>query len=122
MYNTRTSSLLCSVHKPKNTPESFAKDLQLSLARLVKTKMDETGLTIGMLSAKSGASEDYVKKVLNGKVNCHVLTMGRLLHALGTRGRIDAKEATKSETSGIDDRTQTSDVGGPMPPDLQSLC
>ena len=72
----------------RETPESFALELRMSLSELLIENLHRLGWTQAQLAEKVERADAFISRVLHGDENCTLKTAGLLLWALGVRGRV----------------------------------
>ncbi len=97
----------------RQTPESFAHELRLSLSEIVMEELREHGLSQRELAEKSGMKEPFITRVLSGDQNWTTETAGRVLHALAVRGRISRVLDSSKVDSGLTNRDEMSGLENP---------
>jgi transcriptional regulator with XRE-family HTH domain len=68
---------------------------------LIHELMTEKNVTRAALASRAGISKARLSQLLSPEANPTVKTMARLLHALGTRAVVSAKEAAKAAAKSI---------------------
>ena len=72
----------------KKSPQSVGHDLRLDLADIIYRYLAQNGWTQNRLAEAAGMKPQRITKILHGDTNCTFDTAGRLLFALGTRGKL----------------------------------
>ena len=77
----------------EKTADCIDLEIRLSLAQIVIRHMNERKITVGKLAKLTGYSTLTIEKIMFGDVNWSCKMAGKILHALGTRARLEETDA-----------------------------
>jgi len=96
--NPDIKSILHTLKKYKETPESRGLELRLNLADIILRHLRLKGWNQRDLAAETRMKEPFVSRVLHSSANCTFETAGRLLFALGVDVRLEEVPGVESFT------------------------
>lgn len=72
----------------KDTPEYLAAGVQMDVALIVESLMDQKDISRTALAKSMGCSKPYITKALRGDANFSLLTLAKLAHALDSELKV----------------------------------
>lgn len=96
------------VEAVRNTHQSVAMDLRVQFACLVTQLLRDKGWTQSNLAeAADKAPESSISEIVHADANCTFETIGKILFALGVRGKLEVVSPDVPATTGLDLRDTT---------------
>jgi DNA-binding phage protein len=84
----------------ESTPEGAGFSLRADLSDIVARHLGERGMTQAQLAAAAGMKPQQLSRVIHSNANCTLDTAGRILHALGIKGKLgEADESRKTPSA-----------------------
>lgn len=85
---TSSSDFLDLLAKLESTPESVGVGLRLDLSQVIHRYLSERGLSQKEFAAKCGMKPPLLARIMYSNANCTFDTAGRILFAMGVRGKL----------------------------------